>query len=156
MKFKYYHLCLMAFFICIILSVIYAMPYGFNFHEEEKNFEKATILVIAPNKGERKIRLEADSDEYWLSCYGFEEICTNDLINKKLDIKKVRILVNTQKTVFLNGVLLDYYDNHHHINQKYDSKKDKLFILLIANTIFSFKLALIFLVMFIFLRIKKI
>lgn len=55
MKFKYYHLCLMAFFICIILSVIYAMPYGFNFHEEEKNFEKATILVIAPNKGERKL-----------------------------------------------------------------------------------------------------
>lgn len=78
------------------------------------------------------------------------------MINKKLDIKKVRILVNTQKTVFLNGVLLDYYDNHHHINQEYDSKKDKLFILLITNTIFSFKLALIFLVMFIFLRIKKI
>ena len=48
----------MAFFICIILSVIYAMPYGFNFHEEEKNFEKATILVIAPNKGERKIKLK--------------------------------------------------------------------------------------------------
>ncbi|WP_107689177.1 hypothetical protein [Neisseria wadsworthii] len=158
MKLKYYGISLFIALICIILAFIFFIPYGFNFHEKEKIFDEAVISVIAPNRGERKVKLYANNSQYWLSCYGVDNICNSGNINKKTNIKNVKVLLNKEgDTKFLNGILLEYYDEKgYSINDKFNPKENRLISILAVNAIFSLKLSFIFLLISICFFIKRI
>ncbi|ROV51937.1 hypothetical protein [Neisseria chenwenguii] len=154
---KFYKISLFCFLACIILAIIYIIPYRLNFYEEEKVFNNANISVIAPNRGEQKIRLEAGGLQYWVSCYGFDDLCKGMNINQVMEIKKVRILLNNNKPNFLNGIFLEFYKkDQHYFNKQFFLKKNSLLFILADKAIFSLKLAGIFLLLSIFFIIKRV
>ncbi|WP_416190947.1 hypothetical protein [Neisseria sp. CCUG12390] len=157
MEIKYYHGSLLAFFICITLSFIFFIPYGLNFNEKEEEFDEAVIVLSSPNRGERKIRLHAKGQQYWLSCYGFSDFCKGENINRDFNVRNVKILLgNKEETNFINGILLQYtYNNIYHLNNKFQIGKHNLLSALAVHAIFAFQLACFFLLIFIFLFIKR-
>lgn len=155
---KYYKITLLFSLICLILSFIFAIPYGLNFKEKEKAFEKASVFIISPNRGERKIKFKIEKEEFWLSCYGVEKLCEPNNINKNITIEKARILFfSTDKTSFLNGILLEY-KNHgvYHINSKFIYGEDNIIYVILKNSIFILKLSFIFLLTSIILFSRRI
>lgn len=157
MNFKYYIVSLFISLFCIILSCIFIIPYGLNFKGKEQSFDEATISIISPNRGERKIKFEIDSRHYWLSCYGFEQLCNMENINEKIYIKNAKLLLlNLDETNFLNGVLVSYYENNlFHLNKKI-SKEVNLLAILASNSLFCLKLSVFFLLLSLFFFIIRI
>ncbi|UOO99965.1 hypothetical protein [Kingella potus] len=158
MVLKYYKFSLFNCLFCMFLSFIFFIPYGFRFHEKEKVFDEGTITLVSTNKGGRKIKLKANERRYWLSCYGVEDICKWYNIGAEKNINNVRVLLNKEdETDFLNGVILEYHDgNNYYKNNRFKPKEDNLLFILASDSIFSFKLSLIFLLISIFLFFKKI
>ena len=93
MKFKYYSISLFFSLFCILLAFIFIAPYGLDFKGEEQSFNEATMLISSPNRGERKIKLETGLRSYWLSCYGLDDLCKMENINKRFPITNAKILL---------------------------------------------------------------
>ena len=111
MKFKFYIISLFFSLFCILLAGIFIDPYGLNFKGEEQSFNEATMLISSPNRGERKIKLETGLRSYWLSCYGLDDLCKIENINKRFPIKNVKILLSSpNETNFLIGVFVWFYN----------------------------------------------
>ena len=150
MKFKFYIISLFFSLFCILLAGIFIAPYGLNFKGEEQSFNEATMLISSPNRGERKIKLETGLRSYWLSCYGLDNLCKIENINKRFPIKNVKILLSSpNETNFLNGVLVSY------LNKKI-TKDVNLLAILASNSVFCLKLAVFFLLLSLFFFIKRI
>ena len=158
MKFKYYIISLFFSLFCILLAFIFIAPYGLDFKGEEQSFNKATMLISSPNRGERKIKLETELRSYWLSCYGLNDLCEMENINKRFPITnaKILLLLNPNETNFLNGVLVSYYKNDIFYSNKKITKDVNLLAILASNSVFCLKLAVFFLLLSLFFFIKRI
>lgn len=157
MKFKYYSISLFFSLFCILLAFIFIAPYGLNFKGEEQSFNEATMLISSPNRGERKIKLETGLRSYWLSCYGLDDLCKMENINKRFPITNAKILLlNPNETNFLNGVLVSYYKNDIFYSNKKITKDVNLLAILASNSVFCLKLAVFFLLLSLFFFIKRI
>ena len=59
-----------------------------------------------------RLSLKQELRSYWLSCYGLDDLCKMENINKRFPITNAKILLlNPNETNFLNGVLVSYYKN---------------------------------------------
>lgn len=157
MKLKYYIISLFFSLFFILLAFIFIAPYGLNFKGKEQSFNEATILISFPNRGEKKIKFEAGLRSYWLSCYGLDDLCRMENLNKKFPIINAKILLlKTNDTNFLNGVLVSYYKNDIFYSNKKITKDVNLLEILAYNSVFCLKLAVFFLLLSLFFFIKRI
>lgn len=154
---KLRNICLFLTIICTALSVLYATPSALNFNQKEIIFPKADISIVSPPRGERRIRLDGEGSQYWISCYGFDNLCTMENINQKMNIGQTKIIVNNNDRFATNGVLFEFYkDGTHYLNRKFSKDKDTLIFILLDSSVFALKAAGIFFLLYILFSIKKI
>ena len=153
----YYRWVWFAAISCLLLSAVFIAPYLTAFHEQEKIFEYAELIVTAPNRSGRAIELNSDRQHYRLSCYGFDDLCTGDNIGRVIRVRQVKIVLSeTVGKGFLNGVLLEYRNSGSiHTNKEFAHPEDRLIEVLAQPAIFSLKLGILLLLPAIFLRLKR-